>query len=1166
MRFCRFDLLRYGKFTDSRIEFPRASRDFHLIVGPNEAGKSTLRSAILDLLFGFPVRTPLDFLHAKADLRLGASIQGDEGALEFIRLKANKNTLRDPDGATLADNILDAWMGHAGRGFFDKMFGLDHPRLVEGGNSILNAQDDVGQILFQSAAGIASLGGVRDALDEEASGLWAPAKSGKRTYYAARDDLDAATAALKAATVQTRVWTEVNERVRALTADLERQREQQINKQGERNRLERIRRVAPIMLALRECESQLADLEPVVLFPADAARTLADAEQGRALARHGLALRRAEAERLHAQLSDIHIDGVLLGQADAIEALEALRHQYGAHASNIERSQGQAALLWREIQSAADELGWKMGDTREAVDDAAQALRMRLPGLPVRTQLEQLLRDHGAVVQALDAAQTAENSRQAELRALEAKLGTVSGHDVSPALRAALEAAQARGDMDAALHKAQATVDKLQADLDQGLLRLGGDASPLARLQALAFPSTGTASAWASERRGLVHDLNTAAQRRDELASSLDMKSLELRQYRQRHRPSTWDDVAQARALRDQSWQAIRSGRTGLEEGAVQFESHLRAADELADSRHDKAQEEAQLQSLQQQLEQEAHKLAEAQARQAQCEQALGQFDAQWLAARERLGLGRMALDELPDWLARKDKVLEAAQVLDRARREVQALRDDIEAARDGLRRALAESPSESPDSSGGDSLADLRAQAQARIGQADETRIRRDAWLAQMAESRPILLAARQAVESAQARMDAWRLSWSAALAQAGLDGAMATGAAQGALALIGVLAEKLGQLHRVRAESMALKADLDEFFAQAATLAQAVGVDPAAAGIGDAFGLSRELTRRLAQARQAQDRATGLEQAVQAEKAQIRLAEQAIQEAQARLQPLMDKAGVSESRLLEQAIARSDRHRALTGQLQAAQARLLSEGDGYGRESLQAEIDAADISSLPEQLAGLQSDIGQGAEQQSALAVQLDQAQRELDAMAGADAAARAEAQRQEALARMSDAAERYIKVHTAARLLRWSIDRYREEKQGPMLGRASAIFSQLTLSSFERLRVDFDKNPMVLEGQRPDGRLVGIGGMSDGTRDQLYLALRLAALELHLQQAPALPFIADDLFINYDDARSEAGLRALAALSEHTQVVFLSHHDHLTELARRVFGDTLNVVRLD
>src|SRR3546814_7024699 len=83
---------------------------------------STLRSAILDLLFGFPVRTPLDFLHAKADLRLGASIQNIDGGLDFVRVKANKNTLRDADGNTLADNTLDAWMGSIGRSFFDKMF------------------------------------------------------------------------------------------------------------------------------------------------------------------------------------------------------------------------------------------------------------------------------------------------------------------------------------------------------------------------------------------------------------------------------------------------------------------------------------------------------------------------------------------------------------------------------------------------------------------------------------------------------------------------------------------------------------------------------------------------------------------------------------------------------------------------------------------------------------------------------------------------------------------------------------------------------------------------------------------------------------------------------------------------------------------------------------
>ena len=59
--------------------------------------------------------------------------------------------------------------------------------------------------------------------------------------------------------------------------------------------------------------------------------------------------------------------------------------------------------------------------------------------------------------------------------------------------------------------------------------------------------------------------------------------------------------------------------------------------------------------------------------------------------------------------------------------------------------------------------------------------------------------------------------------------------------------------------------------------------------------------------------------------------------------------------------------------------------------------------------------------------------------------------------------------------------------------------------------------------------------------------------------------MPFIADDLFINYDDQRARAGLQALAELSRHTQVIFLSHHEHLLPAAQAVFGAGLSVQRL-
>ena len=86
-----------------------------------------------------------------------------------------------------------------------------------------------------------------------------------------------------------------------------------------------------------------------------------------------------------------------------------------------------------------------------------------------------------------------------------------------------------------------------------------------------------------------------------------------------------------------------------------------------------------------------------------------------------------------------------------------------------------------------------------------------------------------------------------------------------------------------------------------------------------------------------------------------------------------------------------------------------------------------------------------------------------------------------------------------------------------------------------------------------------------MSDGSRDQLYLALRLSALELQAEQGFNIPLIADDLFINFDDMRSAAGFKVLGELSKNMQVIYLTHHAHLVPLAKEVLGADLNVVNL-
>jgi uncharacterized protein YhaN len=481
MRFNRLDLIKYGKFSDRSIEFPVAKQDFHLIVGPNEAGKSTLRSAIVDLLFGINPRSQLSFLHPLKELRLGAWISNTSDSLEFHRTKALKQTLRSPQDVALPDTALIPFLEGADRHFFDQMFGLDHTRLVSGGNSILNAENDLGQILFQSAAGVASLGKIRDALIAEADKLWAPRKANNRAYYIAADQLDQATTALKEATVRTKVWVDANNKVESLQEALSHEREGHQQLQSQRNRLERIRRLAPFLMTLRDNEHKLAELGEVIELPVDAATTLATAERELAIALERLELRTDEVENLTDALSSIIVDQAILDLAADITRLDKLRLQYSAYERDIANRKNEIAALWQTVSLACTQLGW--------APDSESAIALRLPTLLVRRELRQLIRDRGGIIQTLRAAEQAEKTKGSEIETLSKQLTELQMGEGKPALRAALANAKSFGDTEIALQKRQATLTKTKSALDHLLLELGQWQKPLPELIALQPPS-----------------------------------------------------------------------------------------------------------------------------------------------------------------------------------------------------------------------------------------------------------------------------------------------------------------------------------------------------------------------------------------------------------------------------------------------------------------------------------------------------------------------------------------------------------------------------------------------------------------------------------------------------------------------------------------------------
>jgi len=81
-----------------------------------------------------------------------------------------------------------------------------------------------------------------------------------------------------------------------------------------------------------------------------------------------------------------------------------------------------------------------------------------------------------------------------------------------------------------------------------------------------------------------------------------------------------------------------------------------------------------------------------------------------------------------------------------------------------------------------------------------------------------------------------------------------------------------------------------------------------------------------------------------------------------------------------------------------------------------------------------------------------------------------------------------------------------------------------SALTNGQHQKLLIEQDSVPRLIS-KKADGTTVRLEGMSDGTSDQLFLALRLVTIEMQMEEGTPLPFIADDLLINCDDERTAA-----------------------------------------
>lgn len=173
MKILELRLLVFGPFTEAFLDLSERKQGFHIVFGPNEAGKSSALRALKALLYGIPNNTTDNFIHNNNTLRVGCRICHSDGTdLSFLRRKGHKNTLLGLDEKPLDDSVLGKFLSGVGEQLFFTVFGIDHAALVRGGEDILQGGGDVGQSLFTAGLGGASVRKILQKLDAEANELF----------------------------------------------------------------------------------------------------------------------------------------------------------------------------------------------------------------------------------------------------------------------------------------------------------------------------------------------------------------------------------------------------------------------------------------------------------------------------------------------------------------------------------------------------------------------------------------------------------------------------------------------------------------------------------------------------------------------------------------------------------------------------------------------------------------------------------------------------------------------------------------------------------------------------------------------------------------------------------------------------------------------------------
>ena len=394
--------------------------------------------------------------------------------------------------------------------------------------------------------------------------------------------------------------------------------------------------------------------------------------------------------------------------------------------------------------------------------------------------------------------------------------------------------------------------------------------------------------------------------------------------------------------------------------------------------------------------------------------------------------------------------------------------------------------------------------------------------------------------------KLNAWRGRWQSVLIDLNRK-ANEEPAETEAVLLIFQETEKEHQTAMALAERIAgMTAELERF--QAA-------VNAISEGNGDPFASVLLLERQLTNERARGERRRVLAEARAKARADWLIASGDLAAADTKLRAVLDLIGAAGMEDAASRLTLSDERTRYETMRDDAETKLRTAGDGLTtgllREEAAGHSPVEDVARI--EAAAFQRKEAIDAAQRAAEAAST--MRQEMERRVADTSANAAAADQQAAIASMSSALDEALVYHAASLMLGKALDAMGRSGDSAMLARLSDIFQMLTCGEYSQAATEIDDNGKasfaLVQRDFPDERQ-SIRQLSEGTRDQFFLALRAAAIEDHLKSAEPLPFIGDDILQTFDDQRSLAALRMLTDLSHHTQIIILTHHRHLLDLA--------------